>query len=274
MTTLVQITDVHLVAGETLRGGVDPAASLVTALDEIAGAGIALAAVLFTGDLVDAGDAASYRRLRAILAPFAERVGVPLLFVAGNHDDRAALREHLLGHEPSAEPFDHVTHLDGLRVIVLDSTVPGASHGVLRPDQLTWLSAELAVPAPDGTVLALHHPPLPSPSRLATAIELRDRAALAAVIAGSDVRVVLAGHTHVVSAGSLAGVPVWVGGSTASTWYGLTPDGESAVRAPSITRVDLIGGELLVSMVPVGAPSLGRIDAARIDELVAAAAAR
>lgn len=274
MTTLVQITDVHLVAQGTAAGGVDPTASLALALDAVVGARLPLAAVLFTGDLVDAGDAASYRRLREILAPFAQRVGAPLLFAAGNHDDRAELREHLLGELPSTEPYDHVTRLGGLRVIVLDTTVPGASHGELRPDQLGWLAAELAVPAPDGTVLALHHPPLPSPSRLATAIELRDRAALAAVIRGSDVRLVLAGHTHVTSAGSVAGVPVWVGGSTATTWYGMTPAGEGIVAAPSITRVDLFDDELLVSTVPLGAPGLGSLDAAHIDELVAAAANR
>lgn len=271
MTTLVQITDIHLTSGGPQPGGVDPAAALAAALDEIAGAAIPLAAVLLTGDLVDAGDAASYARLRGIVTPFARRLGVPVLYAAGNHDDRAALREHLLGEAPSTEPFDHVTRLGGLRIIVLDSSVPGAAYGQLRPAQLAWLAAELAIPAPEGTVLALHHPPLPSPSRLARSIELWDRAALGRVIAGTDVRVVLAGHTHVTSAGTLAGVPVWTGGSTSSTWYGLTPGGEGLVRAPSVSRIDLFdGGELLIGSVPVGAPSLGRLDAARIDELAAA----
>jgi 3',5'-cyclic AMP phosphodiesterase CpdA len=88
-------------------------------------------------------------------------------------------------------------------------------------------------------------------------IGLRDPAALGAAIAGSDVRVVLCGHTHVASAGTLAGVPVWVGGPTSSTWYGLTPGGrESVVRAPAVSRVDLWAEGLLASTVPVGAPAL------------------
>jgi len=196
-----------------------------------------------------------------------------VLCAAGNHDDRAALREHLLGEPPSDAPLDHVTHLDGLRVVVVDSTVPGRAHGELPDERLAWLAAQLADPAPDGTVLALHHPPLPSPSRLGTAIRLRDRERLGDVLAGTDVRVVLAGHTHLPSAGTIAGIPVWVGGSPFTTWYGLQPHGEGAVRAPSVSRVDLFDdGGLLVSSVPVGAPHLGALDPARIDELVAQAA--
>ncbi|MGH3613251.1 MAG: hypothetical protein ACRDRK_11790 [Pseudonocardia sp.] len=36
------------------------------------------------------------------------------------------------------------------------------------------------------------------------------------MIGGTDVRVVLAGHTHVVSAGTVAGIPVWTGGALAT----------------------------------------------------------
>jgi 3',5'-cyclic AMP phosphodiesterase CpdA len=183
---------------------------------------------------------------------------VPVLCAAGNHDDRAALREHLLGAPPSAAPLDHVSRIGGLRVVVLDSTVPGHAGGEITPDQLDWLAAELAVPAPEGTVLALHHPPLPTPSRLLQGIGLRDPAALGAAIAGSDVRVVLCGHTHVASAGTLAGVPVWVGGPTSSTWYGLTPGGrERVVRAPAVSRIDLWADGMLASTVPVGGAPVG-----------------
>ncbi|MBW0092225.1 hypothetical protein I4I73_24725 [Pseudonocardia sp. KRD-184] len=56
-------------------------------------------------------------------------------------------------------------------------------------------AAELAEPAPDGTVLALHHPPLPTVNRVSRLLELRGREALAPVLAGSDVRIVLPGHS-------------------------------------------------------------------------------
>ena len=93
---------------------------------------------MFTGDLADHGAPEEYRQLRALLGP------TPAVFVAGNHDDRAALREHLLGETPSADTLDHVVRLGDLRIVVLDSTVPGRAYGELRPGQLAWLRAELA----------------------------------------------------------------------------------------------------------------------------------
>ncbi len=267
-TTIVQITDLHLVPeGSLLQDGLDPVPPLAAALDAVAGAGAEVVALVVTGDLVDAGDAASYRRLRGLMA----EVAVPVLYAAGNHDDRAALREHLLGEPASTAPLDHVAWFGGTRVVVLDSTVPGRAHGELTPDQLAWLADELATPAPDGTVLALHHPPLPTPSRLLAGIALRDPGALRVVLAGSDVRVVLCGHTHVTSAGTLGGVPVWVGAPTSTTWYGLTPSGgESMVRAPSVSRIDLFpDGELLASAIPVGATSAGLMTDAHIDAVLA-----
>lgn len=272
MVTLVQLTDLHLVA-DGGHAQADAVATALAAVEAAAAAGtLPLAGLLLTGDLTDAGEPGAYRRLRALVEPIAARLSVPVLCAAGNHDDRAALREHLLGEPASDAPLDHVARLDGLRVVVLDSTVPGHPHGELPDASLAWLAAQLAEPAPDGTVLALHHPPLPSPSRLATSIELRDRHRLAEVVAGTDVRVVLGGHTHLPSAGTLAGIPVWVGGSVYTTWYGLQDGGEGAVAAPSVSRVDLFDdGGVLVSSVPVGAPHLGTLDPARIDELVARA---
>lgn len=259
---LVQLSDPHLVPdGPLPRDRRDPHPAFAAAVDAVLAADVAPAAVLLTGDLTEAGDAASYRRVRAQ----ADRFAVPVLAVAGNHDDRAELRQHLLGEEPSAEPLDSVTDLDGLRVIVLDSTVPGHGHGELRPEQLARLAAELARPAPHGTVLALHHPPLPSISRFLARIALRDRAALAEVLAGTDVRVVLAGHTHVTSAGALAGIPVWTGAATSALWDSLAPAGAArTLHAPAVSRVDLFeGGEVIVTAVPVGAPVANHADVER-----------
>jgi 3',5'-cyclic AMP phosphodiesterase CpdA len=188
----------------------------------------------------------------------------------GNHDSRPELREHLLGEAPDDEPYDHAVRLDGLRVIALDTTVPGYSHGELTDSQLDWLAAELAEPAPDGTVLALHHPPLPTPSRIAAAIDLRNRKELAAVLSGTDVRIVLAGHTHVVSAGALAGIPVWTGGTTAFA-SGAFPAGrgESQLLSPAANRVDLFDDTLIVTTVAIDAEHVATLTPAQVDDLIA-----
>ena len=84
----------------------------------------------------------------------------------------------------SDEPQDRVVEVDGLRVVALDTSVPGYHHGELEPGQLAWLADVLATPAPHGTLLAMHHPPIPVPMlRAAELIELADQHRLAEVVA-------------------------------------------------------------------------------------------
>lgn len=193
--TLFHVTDPHIgPGGGTARDPVDTFDLLDRALHAVEAAAIRPAAVLFTGDLVEHGAPEEYQRLRGLLEPAMARLGAPAVYAAGNHDDRANLRRHLLDEHPTAAPLDAVLRLGDLRIIVLDSTVPGFGYGELAPAQLAWLRSELAEPAPDGTVLALHHPPLPSPAPLASAIELQHREKLAAVISGTDVRVLPGGR--------------------------------------------------------------------------------
>lgn len=273
--TLFQITDPHLVAEGLLRDRLDTAGALTRALAAVEESGVAPAALVFTGDLTDAGEPAAYRRLRELVEPVAARVGAPAVYVVGNHDRRAALRQHLLdGSRPAGsgtdEPYDHVVRVGGLRIVVLDTSVPGQAHGDLDPDQLAWLAAELTEPAPDGTVLALHHPPLPSPSPISSALALVDPGPLAAVLAHSDVRIVLAGHTHVVSAGALAGIPVWTGGATAYASDPLPPAGTARGSATAtVSRIDLFADSLIVTAVPLDTEPLFALTAAQLDAMVA-----
>ena len=93
-------------------------------------------------------------------------------------------------------------------MIALDTTVPGYHHGEVTTEQLAWLAEVLATPAPHGTLIALHHPPIPVPMmRAAETIELYDQHLLAEVIEGTDVRGVLGGHFHFSSYSLFAGVP-------------------------------------------------------------------
>jgi 3',5'-cyclic-AMP phosphodiesterase len=274
--TLVQLTDLHLVAdGEELPNGVDTAAVLDDALRAVEDAAIRPAALVLTGDLTEHGRPAQYRRLRAIVEPVAARLGATLVCAPGNHDDRAALREHLLDEPPSAEPLDHTvrvpTDSGALRIVVLDSTVPGQAHGELRPEQLQRLRAELAEPAPAGTVLGLHHPPLPSAAPLAASIPLLRRDDLAAAIAGTDVRLVLAGHTHVISSGTLGGVPVWTGGPLATTFDSLAPGAAlRGLATPSVSRIDLFPDGLITTSVPIGARRMSEVPAAKMEPAIEA----
>src|SRR6478752_4666786 len=103
--TLLHLSDTHLLAGNRPLGGrYDTAANLRRTLAEAEATGIRPDAIVVTGDLTDLGEPEAYRALQNAVAPFAERVGAPVIWVAGNHDERPALRRDLLGLEPTEEP--------------------------------------------------------------------------------------------------------------------------------------------------------------------------
>ncbi|MBB3156555.1 3',5'-cyclic AMP phosphodiesterase CpdA [Microbacterium proteolyticum] len=215
---LLHLSDTHLLGGDRLLGErYDTARHLRRTLEAAEATGVRPDAVVFTGDLTDLGEPEAYRALRAEVEPWAARLGAPVVWVAGNHDERPALRAELLDAEASDEPVTGVWDLGGLRLIALDSTVPGWHHGDLDAAQLDWLRGELAEPAPLGTILALHHPPLPTHIPFFDILELRDQSGLAEVVRGSDVRAILAGHLHYSTSGTFAGVPVNVAAASCYT---------------------------------------------------------
>jgi len=215
---IVHLSDTHLLAGNRPLGGVyDTAENLRRTLAAVERLGIRPSAIVFTGDLADLGEPEAYAALKAAVEPVAERLGAPLVWVAGNHDERPEMRRDLLGVAPTLDPVTSVHDLGGLRLIALDTSVPGWHHGEVDVAQRAWLREQLAVPAPHGTLLAMHHPPLPSHLPLFDILELRDQDLLAETIAGTDVRGILAGHLHYSTSGTFAGVPVNVAAATCYT---------------------------------------------------------
>lgn len=215
---ILHLSDTHLLAGNpALAGRFDTAANLRRTLEAVEALGVSPDAIVFTGDLTDLGEPDAYTALREAVAPVAERLGAPVIWVAGNHDERPAMRSHLLDEVPSEQPIVCVRDLGGLRLIALDTTVPGWHHGDLDAQQLDWLADQLARPAEHGTILAMHHPPLPSHVPLFDILELRDQQRLARILRGSDVRAILAGHLHYSTSGTFAGIPVSVSAATCYT---------------------------------------------------------
>lgn len=204
-----------------LHGAIDTHRNLRRALEQLESSGANPAAIVFTGDLTDLGEEDAYRSLRQIVEPAAARMGSTVIWVMGNHDERLRFATDLYDDPAASDdplrPQDRVHDIDGLRIIAFDSTVPGYHHGDITPEQLDWLAAELATPAPHGTLLALHHPPIPTPIDLMALLELRGQARLAEVIRGTDVRGILAGHLHYASHSTFAGVPVSVAAATCYT---------------------------------------------------------
>jgi Icc protein len=204
--TFVHISDTHLPGERSpLYGsGADADSNLELMLSRLVDSGIRPDALLFTGDVADRGDASAYARLRAMVTPAAEALSCEVVW-----------REELGLAAAGTDPILEVRWFGGMRVIVADSTVPGAHWGEVPSSQLAWLEDELSTAAPAGTLLLIHHPPLPTVLDLAVTVELRDQPSLAAVLRGSDVRGILSGHVHHPSFGTFAGIPVAVASSSA-----------------------------------------------------------
>ncbi|WP_111721525.1 phosphodiesterase [Homoserinimonas sp. OAct 916] len=259
---LLHLSDTHLIAGdELLYDTVDADGHLRRLFDEFESSGSRPEAIVFTGDLADKGDPRAYGKLRTIVEPVAERLDARLIWVMGNHDDRIAFRTALLDEAPSLRPVDAVHNVNGLRIISLDTSVPGHHFGQVTGQQLDWLAEVLSEPAADGTVLAMHHPPIPGVLDLAVAVELREQDSLAAVLNGTDVRSIIAGHLHYSTNATFAGIPVSVASATCYTQDLNVVAGGTRGRdgAQSFNLVHVYPHTVVHSVVPLGAhPTAGK----------------
>lgn len=165
--------------------------------------GLAVDAVVVTGDIADHGAEPEYARAAALL-----KHPAPVLVCPGNHDVRAAFRTGLLGLPASDDPIDHAREVDGVLFALCDSTIPGRGAGFLADSTLEWLDGVLA--GGDGPAfVAFHHPPVEVGVPLVDAIRQSGEDRLAAVL-GRHPRVValLAGHVHTGASTTFAGVPL------------------------------------------------------------------
>jgi Icc protein len=207
---LVQLSDPHV--GATWADG-DPVAGLQTAVESVRRLPDAPDAVLMSGDLADHAADGEYEIVRELLA----QLGAPLFVLAGNHDDRDALRRHFDLPGATGTPLQYAVDLGPLRLVVLDSQRPGEDRGELDADRLSWLDTELAG-APDRvTLVALHHPPVSTGNAAWDELGLpaADRRALGDVLQRHpQVRRVVSGHLHRTMTAELAGRAVLVVPST------------------------------------------------------------
>lgn len=260
---IAHVTDTHLLEPGALHyGTVDTRAAFAAVLDTLEDT--PFDALVVSGDISDDGTPASYETFLELAAPCAQRHGALLLSAMGNHDQRSGFAQVLRGQPaaaPSAvqHPLTQAATAHGARFLVLDSSVPRAGYGRIGPEQLSWLRAQLSTPAPRGTVLVVHHPPLEPHTRLLRALPLTDAAELVTAVQGTDVRVILSGHLHHSLIGQVAGIPVVVGQATANRALVTgDPDTERAVVGAGAGIVELApSGEVRVLTLPVPLPDDG-----------------
>ncbi len=154
--------------------------------------------ILLTGDLTECGLDAEYANLAGLIRDCLPPV--PVFVIPGNHDRREKLREGL-AHLPNvtADPVyvQYAVEDFPVRLLMLDTLVPGAGHGELRPQQLQWLDRTLAQAPSKPTLIAMHHPPFACGIAHMDRIRLRDAAAFTEVVARhQQVQRIVCGHHH------------------------------------------------------------------------------
>jgi 3',5'-cyclic-AMP phosphodiesterase len=250
---LAQLSDPH-VSDEDNRAALALAAAVgsVAALDPAPGA------VLVSGDLTEHGSAGEYERVRELLAALT----MPVPVLAGNHDERAAMRKSfplpLAVADAPSEDYRYVTRCGPLRLVGCDTTLPGRDDGEFGAERLAWLEARLTEDRDTPTIVAMHHLPLPTgvPAMDALGLPRADRVAIDELVAAfPHVGMVVTGHVHRAVVGTLGGCAIF---ACPSTYLQVALD----LREPSrVTMVPeppgfglhvAVAGELVSHVQPIG----------------------
>jgi Icc protein len=203
---IAQISDLHVKRPGTLAyGKVDTAAALMRCVAELNRLDSAPDLVAISGDLVDTPLKDEYDHLTKLLAPLA----LPFAAIPGNHDDRALLRAAFpdQAYAPSGAALNVVHAVGEIDVVLIDSSVPGAAHGVLDADTLGWLDMTLAASTTRPALLFLHHPPFVTGITHMDVQNLRNAGDLATLVEKHPrARLVAAGHVHRATVTTFAGI--------------------------------------------------------------------
>lgn len=169
--------------------------------------------IVASGDLTNRGDEDSYEQLKRLIAE--ADLDIPVLFALGNHDRRDGFYPAMLGRTDNVDaPYDHSAVIDGIHVVVLDSSVPNKIGGSFEPGQLDWLKGELEAHSELPKLLVMHHAPaldLDRPDMEWESLSFADTQALQEAVAGKNVIGILSGHIHFDRVSNWHGIPVVVG---------------------------------------------------------------
>ena len=155
----VHISDTHINPDPNYVSKYGSYSSIVGAralVDQINSLPVAPDFVLHTGDVVYDPYPEAYETAREVLS----KLRYPVYYLAGNHDEGAALQRGLLGRKDGevADRLHYEFEVKGVQFVCVDSNGPAEPpRGYVTEDQLAWLEGICAAEDPRPLVVAVHH---------------------------------------------------------------------------------------------------------------------
>jgi Icc protein len=139
---IAQISDLHVrPKGVLYQGVADSNRMLSEAIRHLQKLDSRPDLVLLTGDVGDEGHHDEYAMARELLAELL----IPYLVIPGNHDHRDNFRAAFSHHAYLAKqgPMHYCIDDYPVRIVALDTAIPGKHHGAVDTGGLNWLQAVL-----------------------------------------------------------------------------------------------------------------------------------
>ncbi|MEL6551967.1 MAG: phosphodiesterase [Cyanobacteria bacterium J06621_11] len=191
---IAHISDLHVMApGELAYGIVDTRPMVERAIAHLKT--LSPDIVIITGDLVHQVKPVEYQRLKAMLS----ELSMPTYLIPGNHDSRDMIRQTFTDHTylPTSGYLQYVVETDSIRLIMLDTNVPGEGRGELDAERLTWLDQQLSRHPQQPTLIFMHHPPFTTGIDMMDGYSLSGLSELAAIVQKYDcIERIGCGHVH------------------------------------------------------------------------------
>mgnify|MGYP001169550817 FL=1 len=208
---IAQISDMHLRDnGMLLKQKINTEVALEKTIDHINSWETPPHAILVTGDLVQRAKRQNYANLRKKL----DQLPSPYYVIPGNHDNRTLMCEHFsdLGYLPDSGTFlQYSVDTNPLRLIGIDTIIPGKNEGEICSKRCKWLQNVLHEKADQPTLIFMHHPPFKTGVNFLDRHQFQGSELLANVIERNpQVIRIVCGHLHrqlqVTWAGTIASV--------------------------------------------------------------------
>jgi 3',5'-cyclic AMP phosphodiesterase CpdA len=215
LTSLVQITDTHVVErGTLLYGKADTARHLAECVSEINAMRPQPDGVLITGDLVEHPGPDTYSHFKDLIEP----LEMPVYLMPGNHDNPEVMQDFFSDTAmfPGRAPhYQYAIDDFPFRVLMLNSHFAGSELPFFGERRLRWTEQALAE-SDRPTLVAIHHPPMKTGVGFIDMVGEQWYQELGELLCRSpQVLKVICGHGHLDLNGRLGSIPVQMVGSMA-----------------------------------------------------------